>query len=69
MKYLKRLLLLIFVVYLLPTFAAAGLWAMKDRPGRWSEANWGSAHILPEARNSEEAAIYIFSAATGAALG
>ena len=69
MKYLKRFLLLIFVVYLLPTFAAAGLWAIKDRPGRWSEANWGSAHILPEARDSHEAAVYIFSAATGGLKG
>lgn len=69
MKYLKRLLLLIFVVYLLPTFAAAGLWAMKDRPGRWSDANWGSAHILPEPHDSDEAAVYIFSAATGGLKG
>lgn len=69
MKYLKRMLLLIFVVYLLPTFASAGFWAIKERPGRWSEANWGSAHILPEARDSEEAAVYIFSAATGGLKG
>jgi len=68
-KYLKRLLLLIFVVYLLPTFAAAGLWAIKDRPGRWSDANWGSAHILPEPRLAQEAAVYVFSAATGGLKG
>lgn len=69
MKYLKRMLLLIFVVYLLPTFASAGFWAIKERPGRWSEANWGSAHILPEAGESKEAAVYIFSAATGGLKG
>ncbi|WP_430034451.1 DUF3750 domain-containing protein [Neorhizobium sp. BT27B] len=63
------MLLLIFVVYLLPTFASAGFWAIKERPGRWSEANWGSAHILPEAGESEEAAVYIFSAATGGLKG
>jgi hypothetical protein len=68
-KYLKRLLLSIFVVYLLPTFAAAGLWYVKDRPGRWSEANWSSAHILPEPQASEQAAVYIFSAATGGLKG
>ncbi|MGE7368512.1 DUF3750 domain-containing protein [Neorhizobium sp. NPDC001467] len=69
MKCLKRLLLLIFVVYLLPTFAAAGLWAVKDRPARWSDANWGSAHILPEARDAPDAAIFIFAAATGGMKG
>lgn len=69
MKYLKRLLLLIFVVYLLPTFAAAGFWAIRDRPARWSDANWSSAHLLPEARDSQAAAIYIFSAATGGLKG
>ena len=69
MKYLKRLLLIIFIVYLLPTFASAGWWAIQDRPGRWSEARWSSAGILPEAGASEEAAIYIFSATTGGLKG
>ncbi|MCF6369929.1 DUF3750 domain-containing protein [Rhizobium halophilum] len=69
MKSLKRLLLVIFVVYLLPTFASAGWWAIQDRPGRWSEARWSSAHILPPASESEEAAIYVFSATTGGMKG
>lgn len=69
MKSLKRLLLVIFIVYLLPTFASAGWWAIQDRPGRWSEARWSSANILPEAAESEDAAIYIFSATTGGMKG
>ncbi len=69
MKYLKRLLLIIFIVYLLPTFASAGWWAFQERPGRWSEARWSSARILPEASESEEAAVYIFSATTGGMKG
>lgn len=69
MKSLKRLLLVIFIVYLLPTFASAGRWAIQDRPGRWSDARWSSAKILPEASASEDAAIYIFSAMTGGLKG
>ncbi|MCB5202930.1 DUF3750 domain-containing protein [Neorhizobium sp. T786] len=69
MKSLKRLLLVIFIVYLLPTFASAGWWAIQDRPGRWSDARWSSAKILPEASASEDAAIYIFSAMTGGLKG
>lgn len=69
MKSLKRLRLVIFIVYLLPTFASAGWWAIQDRPGRWSDARWSSAKILPEASASEDAAIYIFSAMTGGLKG
>jgi Protein of unknown function (DUF3750) len=69
MMSLKRLLLTIFIVYLLPTFASAGWWAIQDRPGRWSEARWSSAKILPEASASNDAAIYIFSAMTGGLKG
>lgn len=69
MKSVKRLFLVIFIIYLLPTFASAGLWAMKDRPSRWSEARWSSAGILPKAEQSEQAAIYVFSAMTGGLKG
>ncbi|WP_377296066.1 DUF3750 domain-containing protein [Rhizobium sp. SGZ-381] len=69
MKAVKRLLLAILVIYLLPTFAAAGWWALQDRPARWSEANWSSAGILPRPDADEDAAIYVFSAATGGLKG
>ena len=69
LKSLKRLFLTIFIVYLLPTFASAGWWVMQDRPGRWNEAKWSSAGILPQASANEDAAIYIFSATTGGLKG
>ena len=69
MKAVKRLAIAIFAIYLLPTFASAGWWALQDRPTRWSEANWGSAGILPKPADSEDAAIYIFSAKTGGLKG
>jgi hypothetical protein len=69
MKAVKLWALAILVIYLLPTFAAAGWWALQDRPARWSEANWGSAGILPKPEADEDAAIYVFSAATGGLKG
>lgn len=69
MKFLRRLLLAILIVYLLPALASAGLWYAKERPSRWSEARWTSANILPKADASEDAAIYIFSAQTGGLKG
>ncbi len=67
--FLKRLLIAIFMIYLVPTFAAAGLWALRDHPTRWSEANWGSAGLLPKPAASPDAAIYVFSAKTGGLKG
>lgn len=69
MKSIRRLLLAIFVIYLLPTFASAGWWALQDRPSRWSEARWSSAGVLPKPEDNPDAAIYIFSATTGGMKG
>lgn len=69
MKSVKHLTIVIFILYLLPTFASAGLWALRDHPAGWSDARWTSAGILPKPEASPEAAIYIFSAMTGGLKG
>ncbi len=69
MRFVKRLLLAVLIVYLLPALASAGWWYVKERPGSWREANWSSAGVLPKAEDSRAAAIYIFSAATGGMKG
>jgi hypothetical protein len=69
MTLIKRLLLAILIVYLLPALASAGWWYVKERPGSWREADWSSAGILPKADADGDAAIYIFSAATGGMKG
>lgn len=69
MKSVKRVLLAIFLIYPLPTFASAGLWAIRDRPASWNAARWSSAGILPKPEESPEAAIHIFSAMTGGLKG
>lgn len=69
MRFLLRFLSVVVLVFILPTLVSAGLWVSKDRPQRWSEANWGSSGLLPKAEASPEAAIYVFSAMTGGLKG
>ena len=69
MKLLRNVLALFLVIYLMPALAAAGYWYVKDRPANWREADWTSAGILPEAGETPQATIHIFSAATGGMKG
>lgn len=69
MKFLRRLILAILFIYLVPALASAGWWYVKERPGSWREADWSTANILPPPKADEEAAIYVFSAATGGMKG
>lgn len=69
MIFLKRLVLAILIIYVLPAIASAALWAIKERPGSWRDAKWSSAGVLPAADADEDAAIYILSAATGGMKG
>ena len=69
MKFLRRLLLALLFIYLLPALASAGWWYVKERPGSWREADWSSANILPSPAGDKAAAIYVFSATTGGMKG
>lgn len=69
MRHLKRLLLLILVVYLLPALASAGWWSLQNHPSSWREAEWGASGVLPKAYASGDAKIYIMSASTGGLKG
>ncbi|WP_283195062.1 DUF3750 domain-containing protein [Rhizobium sp. AN80A] len=69
MRHLKRLLLLILVVYLLPALASAGWWSLQSHPSSWREAEWGTSGVLPKADASGDAKIYIMSASTGGLKG
>ncbi|MBD8556237.1 DUF3750 domain-containing protein [Rhizobium sp. CFBP 8762] len=65
MKFFKLLMIAISIVYFLPVIVAAALWVLGDHPASWRDATWSSAGILPPAKASPDAAIYIFSAKTG----
>lgn len=69
MRFLKSIVVLFIVIYLIPTFASAGAWYMRERPQSWREADWGSAGILPKPEDVPEATIHVFSAATGGMKG
>lgn len=60
---------MVFLVYLLPALASAGLWAMKEHPTGYRNARWSSAGLLPEALADRPAAIYVYSAMTGGVKG
>lgn len=65
MRLAKRIVLLIFAIYLLPGLAAAGFWASRDHPRNWRDANWTSSRILPDTAASKDARVVIFAAQTG----
>ena len=69
MKFIRNLVVLFLLIYLFPALASAGYWYVKERPGSWREADWSSAGILPRAEDAPDAAIYVFSAATGGMKG
>lgn len=63
---LRRLLLAILLVFLLPLATHAAWWATRtDVAADWSRADWTSAGILPVASVHPEAAIRIYAARTG----
>jgi hypothetical protein len=65
LKFLLRILSVILLVFVLPTLVSAGLWATREHPRGWRDADWSSTGILPKAEDSPQAAIYVFSAMTG----
>jgi len=69
MRWFKRLIFFLLLVFILPALAHAGVWIMKQRPSSWSTADWSSAGILEKSPDIESAAVYIFSARTGGLKG
>ncbi len=66
MKKLIRRLILGFVIFFLSPLAVyAVVYSQNPWPDNWSVADWSSAGILPDAMQSTEATVKIFSARTG----
>lgn len=63
---LLRILLAILILFILPLATHALWWAARgDLAPDWSRADWGSAKILPVAREHRPALIRIYAARTG----
>jgi hypothetical protein len=69
MRWLKRFVLFLLLVFIVPALAHAGFWIAKPRPSSWNAADWSSANILPKVPTIDSAAVYIFSARTGGLKG
>lgn len=65
MRLIGQVLLFVVAAFVVPALAAAGWWELQERPRRWSEADWSSSGLLPQAAASQEAAIYVMAARTG----
>lgn len=69
MRFFKRTLLFITLVFILPAFASLAWWAVQERPGSWRSADWSASGVLPHATDNPKAAIYVMAARTGGMKG
>ncbi|MFC5552673.1 DUF3750 domain-containing protein [Methylobacterium iners] len=62
---MRRLLLLLAIVFLLPLATHALWWTVKGGAADWSVADWSSAGLLAPARSSEPALVRVYAARVG----
>src|SRR5215510_12941929 len=62
---LRTVLVGILVLFLLPLAVHAALYASKDRPGSFRDADWSSVGMLPPASADREARLLVFTGRTG----
>jgi hypothetical protein len=62
----KRIMLLIFALFLVPLLARAALYAVGSAPRSWRDADWSSTRLLPPARDDKPARVIVFTGTTGA---
>ena len=68
-RFVKRFVLTVLIVFLLPAGLALGWWGAKEHPSSWRTANWQSAGVLPPASSENDAVIYVMAARTGGMKG
>jgi hypothetical protein len=69
LQFARRLALFILIVFLLPAALTTAWWWVKERPGSWRTAEWGTSGVLPAAADPADAAIHILAARTGGLKG
>jgi uncharacterized protein DUF3750 len=62
---LRTVLFGILALFLLPLAVHAALYASKDRPGSFRDADWSSVGMLPPASADREARFLVFTGRTG----
>lgn len=69
MRALMGSMAFLLVIFILPALIYLGLWAIKDQPRNWRQANWSSAGILPAKPAIDSAEIYLMTARVGGLKG
>lgn len=65
-RFTLRMLLVVFIVFLLPALVSAAWWGLAvDRPGSWRQADWGPSGKLDGHGKSGQAVIAILAARAG----
>ncbi|HRK18564.1 MAG TPA: DUF3750 domain-containing protein [Hyphomicrobiaceae bacterium] len=62
---MRRVLLTVSVLFLLPLGAHAAWWLWRDHPASWRDANWSSAGVLPPAAREPGAVVHVMAGRTG----
>src|SRR6266403_4088133 len=62
---LRKVLTGILALFLFPLAVHAALYASKDRPGSFRDADWSSTGMLPAASADREARLLVFTGRTG----
>jgi hypothetical protein len=62
---LRTVLFGILALFLLPLAVHAALYASKDRPGSFRDADWSSVGMLPPASAEREARFLVYTGRTG----
>ena len=62
---IRKVLIGILALFLLPLAAHAALYAGKDRPASFRDADWSSVGMLPAASADREARLLVFTGRTG----
>ena len=65
MRPVRKVLLVILALFLFPLGVHAALYASKERPASFRDADWSSVGMLPEAGADREARFLVFTGRTG----
>lgn len=69
MTRVKKLMIFVFLCFIVPALASLGVRAASSQPDSWRSADWSSTEILPVAGDDQPAAIYVMTARTGGLKG
>lgn len=67
--HVKRTMLVLFLVFILPALASAGWWIAQKPELSWRNADWGATGLLGSPGAEGDAAVHILSARTGGLKG